>query len=134
MGELAQSSELLMLYEIFKKLSVIEVKENIIMSQITDWAATEEADLTAIKGTLNTITTDVTGFSMGVTALDELIQSLEGGGLSDADIAKLAEVKGMSAGLVIQGAAVVTQISAISVAPPVPAAPANPVTASIKTS
>lgn len=134
MGELAQSSELLMLYEIFKKLSVIEVKENIIMSQITDWAATEEADLTAMQGTLNTITTDVTGLSTGVTALDALIQSLEGGGLSAADVAKLAEVKGMSAGLVTQGAAVVTQISAISVAPPAPAGPANPVAASIKTS
>lgn len=120
MGELAQSSELLMLYEIFKKLSVIEVKENIIMSQISDWAAAEEVDLTAIKGTLNSITS-------GVSSLDALIQSLQGSGLSAADTAVLAQIKADSDALV-------TQSAAISTAPPAPAAPANPVVASIKTS
>ena len=75
------------------------------MSQITDWAATEEADLTAISNTLNGIVT-------GVTALDTLIQSLQaaGGQLSASDLATLAQVKTQSAALVTQAAAISTAV------------------------
>jgi hypothetical protein len=74
------------------------------MSAITDWADTEEADLTAISATLN-------GIASGVKALDDLITSLKGAGLNPDEVLKLAEVKAKSASLV-------TQAAAISTAPP----------------
>lgn len=79
-----------------------------IMSQIQDWAAQEQADLTAISGTLDTIVT-------GINALDTLITNFQNspGTLSAADQAALDGIKAASAALV-------TKSSAINVTPPPP--------------
>ncbi len=87
---------------ILDRIAEMETK---IMSEITDWAATEEADLSAISATLD-------GIATGVTALDALIQSLKSGGLSPTDKAALDVAKAASAALV-------TKAAAISTAPPV---------------
>ncbi len=79
----------------------LDEMEKHIMSAITDWAETEEADLTAISTTLD-------GIVAGVAALDALIVSLKGAGLSPTDAAKLAEVKSASAVLVIKSGAIST--------------------------
>ena len=84
-----------------RDIQLLNQKIEKLMSQITDWADQEEADLTAISGTLNAIVT-------GVKALNDLIAQLKGGGLSPADAAKLAEVKAQSAALVTQAAAIST--------------------------
>ncbi len=98
-------------------LAALTAKDLKNMSQITDWAATEQADLTAIKGTLTSIVT-------GVTALDALISQLQTEGLPPSDVAALAAVKAASAALVIQAAAI--SVAPPAVVPPVP--PVNPPT------
>ena len=86
-----------------------ERKVNQLMSQVTDWAAKEQADLTAISTTLDGIVT-------GIAALDTLITNLQSGatGLSAADQAALDGIKAASDALVAKA-------QAISVAPPTPA-------------
>ena len=80
------------------------------MSQITDWAATEQADLTAISNTLDTVVA-------GVAALDTLITNFQNspGALSPADQTALDAIQTASKSLVAKA-------SAISVTPPVPPA------------
>ena len=65
------------------------------MSQVTDWAAKEQADLTAIRTTLDGIVT-------GIAALDTLITTLQSGatGLSAADQAAPDGIKAASDALV----------------------------------
>lgn len=86
-------------------------KENRIMSQITDWAAQEEADLTTISTTLDSVVT-------GVAALDALITAFQNspGTLSAEDQAALDRIQNASKALV-------TKSAAISVAPPVAPSP-----------
>ena len=62
--------------------------EKTIMSQLTDWAATEEADLTAIQTALTSIVT-------AIAALNAQIATLQAnaGTLSAADAASLAQIK-----------------------------------------
>lgn len=76
------------------------------MSKITDWAATEQADLTEISSTLDGIVT-------GVAALDTLITNFQNspGTLSAEDQAALDAIKAASAALV-------TKASGISTTPP----------------
>jgi hypothetical protein len=83
-----------------------------IMSQITDWAAQEQADLASISTTLDGIVT-------GIAALDALITSLQTspGTLSAADQAALDSIQAASKALVAKSGAIV-------VTPPVAAAPA----------
>lgn len=88
------------------------------MSQITDWAVQEQADLTAISNTLDSIVA-------GVTALDALIEQFQNspGNLSAEDQAALDSIQAASKALVSKAAA-------ISVAPPSPPMPGtgpNPV-------
>lgn len=87
-------------------LDRIEEKENCIMSQVTDWAAAEQADLTAIATTLNGVVT-------GIAALNTLITNFNNspGTLSPSDQAALDQIKAASDALV-------TQSAAISTAPP----------------
>lgn len=76
------------------------------MSQITDWAAKEQADLTDISSTLD-------GIASGVLALDALIVNFQNspGTLSAEDQAALD-------GIVAASAALKTKAAAISVTPP----------------
>jgi hypothetical protein len=78
------------------------------MSVITDWAAQEQADLTEISNTLDTIVA-------GIAALDVLITNFQNspGTLSPADQAALDGIQAASKALKAKSAA-------ISVAPPVP--------------
>ena len=78
------------------------------MSKITDWAAQEQADLTAISNTLNSIV-------QGIAALGALITTFQNspGTLAPADQAALDAIQKQSDALVAQSAA-------ISVAPPGP--------------
>ena len=88
----------------------LEEAVNRIMSQITDWAAQEDADLTAISSTLNAIVT-------GIAALDAEITALQSqpGVLSPADQAALDSIQA-------KVAALKTQSAAISTTPPAPPA------------
>ncbi len=81
------------------------------MSQITDWAAKEQADLTAISTTLDGIVT-------GIAALDAMIVAFQNspGTLSAADQAALDSI-------VTASDALKTKSAAISTAPPVPPVP-----------
>jgi hypothetical protein len=81
-------------------------------SQITDWAATEQADLAAVATTLN-------GIATGVAALDAQIVAFQAspGTISATDQAALDSI-------VTASAALNTQAQAIVVTPP--AAPAAP--------
>lgn len=83
-------------------------KENI-MSKITDWAADEQVNLTAIQTALTNVVT-------GIAALDALITTFQNspGTLAPDDQAALTAIQTASAALVAQS-------QAISVAPPVPA-------------
>ena len=83
-------------------------KEQQAMSQITDWAAQEQADLTAISTALDTVVA-------GVAALDQLITNFQNspGTLSAADQTALDGIQAASKALVAKS-------QAISVAPPVP--------------
>ena len=74
--------------------------------EITDWAATEEADLTAISNTLNGIVTGVTALD---TAHPEFCR-LRAASSSASDLATLAQVKTQSAALVTQAAAISTAV------------------------
>ena len=76
------------------------------MSVITDWAAQEQADLSAISNTLDTVVA-------GIAALDTLITNLQNspGTLSAADQAALDSIQAASKALVAKS-------SAISVTPP----------------
>jgi broad specificity polyphosphatase/5'/3'-nucleotidase SurE len=76
------------------------------MSQITDWAAQEQADLTTISTTLDTVVA-------GVAALDKLITDFQNspGTLSAADQAALDGIQSASHALVAKA-------QAISVTPP----------------
>lgn len=78
-------------------------KENDFMSQITDWATQEQADLTAISATLDAIVT-------GVQALDTLITNFQAnvGVLSTADQDALDQVKAASDALVTKAGAIST--------------------------
>ena len=82
--------------------------ENKIMSAITDWAASEQADLTSISTTLDTVVS-------GIAALDTLITNLQNspGTLSASDQAALDAIKAASTALVAKS-------GAISVTPPAP--------------
>ena len=81
------------------------------MSAITDWAAQEQADLTAISTTLD-------GVVAGIANLDTLITNFQNspGTLSASDQAALDGIKAASAALV-------TKAGAISVTPPAPTDP-----------
>ncbi len=83
-------------------------KEQELMSKITDWAAQEQADLSAISNTLDTVVT-------GITALDALITAFQNspGTLSPEDQAALDGIQTASKALVAKA-------SAISVEPPKP--------------
>ena len=76
------------------------------MSQITDWAAKEQANLDAVSATLDSIVT-------GIAALDKLITDFQNspGTLSAADQAALDAI-------VASSGALVTKSAAISVTPP----------------
>ena len=78
------------------------------MSQITDWAAKEQADLTAISTTLDQIV-------QGVTALDVMITNFQNspGTLAPLDQQALDSCQALSKALV-------AKVAAISVAPPGP--------------
>lgn len=93
-----------LLREILDGIEDLKKENRNIMSAITDWAAQEQADLTAISTTLDGIVT-------GVQNLDTLIQQLQSGTLNAADQAALDAVKTASAALV-------TKSAAISTAPP----------------
>ena len=82
--------------------------EKRIMSAITDWAATEQADLDGISATLDGIVT-------GVSALDALITSLQNspGTLSASDQTALDAIQAASKAVVAKAAGIVT-------APPAP--------------
>lgn len=85
-----------------------ERKLHHLMSQVTDWAAKEQADLTAISITLDGVVT-------GIAALDTLITNFQNstGTLSAEDQAALDAIVSASDALV-------TKAGAISVAPPAP--------------
>jgi hypothetical protein len=72
-----------------------------IMSQITDWAATEQADLDAISTTLDGVVT-------GIAALDALITNLQNspGTLSAPDQAALDAIQTASTALKAKSAAI----------------------------
>jgi hypothetical protein len=81
-------------------------KEQQLMSQITDWAATEQADLTTISTTLD-------GVVAGITALDALITAFQNspGTLAVPDQNALDNIQAASKSLV-------AKVQAISVTPP----------------
>jgi len=76
------------------------------MSAITDWAAKEQADLTAISGQLTTI-------AAGIAKLDAMITALQAspGTLSPSDQAALDAIEA-------QSAALATAAKAIDLTPP----------------
>ncbi|MGD0012819.1 MAG: hypothetical protein ABSD56_00110 [Bryobacteraceae bacterium] len=83
------------------------------MSKITDWAAQEQADLTAISSTLDSI-------AAGITALDALITNFQNspGTLAPSDQAAMDGIQAASHALVQKSGAIV-------VTPPAPPAPAT---------
>ena len=92
-----------LLEQVNNKVDQVEEQELKIMSQITDWAAAEQADLSTIQATLNGIVT-------GITALDTLITNLQATAttLSPDDLAALTAVKTASDLLVTQSQAIST--------------------------
>jgi len=82
------------------------------MSKITDWAATEQADLAAVSATLDGIVT-------GIANLDTLITNLQNspGTLSAADQTALDNIKAASAALVTKAGAIVVNAPAPTPAP-----------------
>lgn len=81
----------------------MEEMERRIMSVITQWAEQEQADLTAISGTLDTITT-------GIKSLDDKITALQNspGTLTPEDQAALDGIQSASKALVTKAAAIST--------------------------
>lgn len=73
------------------------------MSQITDWAAQQEADLSTISTELDAVTT-------GIAALDAKIQALQNspGTLAPDDQAALDAISAASKALVAKAAAIST--------------------------
>jgi hypothetical protein len=98
------------LREIKNLLSFSITMEKNVMSKLTDWAAEEQADLTAISNTLDQVVT-------GIAALDVLITQFQNspGTLAPGDQAALDGIQAASKALV-------TKSAAISVTPPVPPA------------
>jgi hypothetical protein len=96
---------------IAQQLTELQKGETTIMSQITDWAAKEQANLDTISKTLDGIVT-------GVANLDTMIQNFQNspGTLSPTDQAALDAIANASSTLV-------TKAEAISVAPPSATAP-----------
>ncbi len=92
------------------KQDVVEAKDQI-MSQITDWATAEQANLDGISTTLDSIVT-------GVKALDDKITALQNspGTLSPADQAALDAIQTASKALVTKASAIDTTVPA----PPAP--------------
>src|SRR2546426_7808809 len=84
-------------------LKSLEEKIETLMSQITDWAAQEEADITEIKGTLD-------GIVAGIAALDDIIIKWQNspGTLSTADQAALDNVQSLVKDLKAKSAAIST--------------------------
>ena len=83
------------------------------MSQITDWAAKEQADLDAISATLD-------GVVSGIAALDAMIQAFQNspGTLSPSDQAALDAISSASTTLKDKAAAIsVTRLGAQASAP-----------------
>lgn len=91
---------------ITQQLAELQKGETTIMSQITDWAAKEQANLDTISKTLDGIVT-------GVANLDTMIQNFQNspGTLSASDQAALDAIANASSALV-------DKAGAISVAPP----------------
>ena len=87
-------------------LQAAKHKDETNMSQITDWAAEQQADLTAISNTLDTVVA-------GIAALDELITNFQNspGAITPEDQAALDQIQNASHALV-------TKASAISTAAP----------------
>ncbi len=111
---------------LLRNLVKLSKELHITMSQISDWAVAEQADLTAIAGSLAAIVS-------GVTILDTLIANFQNspGALSAADQASLDGIQGAVRGLVTQAAAInVTPpqvaASAAAAAAAVPGAPSVP--------
>jgi hypothetical protein len=92
---------------ILRQLEQLNRKADKLMSVITDWAATEQADLTAIATTLNGVVTGIQALDAQITALQQQLA----GGLSADDQAALTAIKTASDALV-------TQAQSISTAPP----------------
>jgi pectin methylesterase-like acyl-CoA thioesterase len=80
----------------------LQETERKIMSQLTDWAATENADLTAINANLNAIVTTVANLSAHIAAFNN-----SPGTLSASDQAAIDAIKATSDTLVTQSAAIV---------------------------
>ena len=91
-------------------------KEQQFMSQITDWAAQEQADLADISSTLDAVVA-------GVAALDKLITDFQNspGTMSGPDQAALDAIQAASKALVAKS-------HAISTAPPTTPTPPTPPT------
>ena len=111
--ELADIRQLLnkhlqLLEQVDNKIDQMKQQESKNMSQITDWAAQQQADLTNISTTLD-------GVVAGIVTLDTLITNFQNspGTLSAPDQAALDAVQAASKALVAKA-------SAISVAPPSP--------------
>ena len=111
--ELADIRQLLnkhlqLLEQVDNKIDQMKQQESKNMSQITDWAAQQQADLTNISTTLD-------GVVAGIVTLDTLITNFQNspGTLSAPDQAALDAVQAASKDLVAKA-------SAISVAPPSP--------------
>ena len=87
------------------------------MSKITDWAAQEQADLTAIKSTLDGITTGIANLDAKITALQN-----SPGTLSAEDQKALDDIQAASKAVVAQAAAIKTDAPAPAPkpTPPVP--------------
>jgi hypothetical protein len=81
----------------------MEIMERKIMSQITDWAATNQVSLDAISTSLD-------GITAGITALDTLITNFQNspGTLSVADQAALDAIQASSKSLAAKASAIVT--------------------------
>jgi predicted transcriptional regulator len=89
-----------------RRLDALAEGQKRIMSAITDWAAKEQADLSAISATLD-------GIAAGILNLDQMIQRLQNspGPLGPDDQAALDAISGASKNLA-------TKASSISVTPP----------------
>jgi len=77
--------------------------KELIMSAITDWAATEDADLTGIQTALAAVVTGISALDAEITAFNN-----SPGTLSAADQAALTTLKAHSAALVTQAQAIST--------------------------
>ena len=90
------------------------------MSAITDWAATEDADLTGIKTELDAAVTTGLAVAAGVTNLLAIIVTLQNspGTISPADQAALDTLEAKAKALNAQAGTLQTQLAAISTTPP----------------